>query len=96
MQQLQQVQGREKTIRVIEGVAPEWEELAIAMGFEAHIITAIRRDNLRDAKAATRQILTRWLDGECTAGTAVSWESLVQYLDNAGFSGVAFDLQELF
>ena len=94
LQQLQLIQGKDKMVKVIDAVAPEWEELAISFGLAGHVISTIRKDNFRDSKTATRQVLTHWLAGECP-GT-VSWESLVEHLDNAGFSGVAFDLQDLF
>ena len=95
LQQLQQLQGKDnKTVRVIDTVAHEWEELAIAMGFQAHVIATIRRENIRDVKEATRQILTLWLEGECSE--PVSWGTLVESLHTAGFSNVAFDVQELF
>ena len=95
IQQLQELQGRDgKTVTIIDTVAPEWEELAIAMEFPAHVISTIRRDNLRDAKGATLQILTQWLEGKCSI--AVLWGTLVDCLHQAGFSNVALDLQEMF
>ena len=94
IQQLQEIQGRDgKTVRIMDTVAPEWEELAIAMGFPAHELKTIRRDNVRDAKRATLHIFTQWL-GDYS--TSVSWGSLVDCLDQAGFSNVALDLQEMF
>ena len=95
LQQLQQIQGKKnKTIRIIETVAPEWEELAIAMGFAPFAINTIRRDNSRNAKAAAQQLLIQWLEGECSG--MVSWERLVECLHDGGFTGVAFDVQEMF
>ena len=95
LQQLQQIQGKnDKTIKIIETVAPEWEELAIAMGFEHFVIDTIRRDNVHDAKTATRQLFTLWLNGECYG--VVSWERLVECLHDSGFACVAFDVQEMF
>ena len=95
IQQLQEIQGRDgKTVRIMDTVASEWEEIAIAMGFPAHELKTIRRDNLRDAKRATLHIFTQWLGGDYC--TPVSWGSLVDCLDQAGFSNVALDLQEMF
>ena len=43
IQQLHELQGKDgKSIRIIDTVAPEWEELAMAMGFPAHVIGTIR------------------------------------------------------
>ena len=95
IQQLHELQGKDgKTMRIIDTVAPEWEELAMAMGFPAHVIGTIRRNNLRDAKGATLQILTLWLEGK--SSVPVSWESLVDCLYQADFSTVSLDIQEMF
>ena len=92
IQQLQKMEGKDnKVIRIMTTVAPEWEELAISMEIEAHIISTIRRDNLQDSKGATRQLFIGWLEGK-----TVSWEGLVQCLDDAGFSGIASEIQEMF
>ena len=95
IQQIQEIQGRDgKIIRIIDMVASEWEEVAIAMGFPAHELKTLRRDNIRDAKGATVQIFSQWLGGGYS--TPVSWRTLVDCLDRAGFSNVALDLQEMF
>ena len=96
IQQLHELQGKDgKTaIRLIDTVAPEWEELAMAMGFPAHVIGTIRRNHIHDAKGATLQIFTQWLEGK--SSVAVSWESLVDCLHQAEFSNVSLDIQELF
>ena len=95
IQQLHELQGKDgKTMRIIDTVAPEWEELAMAMGFPALVIGTIRRNNLRDAKGATLQILTLWLEGK--SSVPVSWESLVECLHQAEFSNVSLDIQEMF
>ena len=95
IQQLHELQGKDgKSIRIIDTVAPEWEELAMAMGFPAHVISTIWRNNIRDAKGATLQILTLWLEGK--SSVPVSWESLVDCLYQADFSTVSLDIQEMF
>ena len=95
IRQLQEVEGKDsKKVHILDIVAPEWEELAIAMGFPAHVIGTIRKDNLRDAKGATLQIFTQWLGG--TYPIPVTWGTLVDYLDQAGFSTLSLDLQEMF
>ena len=95
IQQLHELQGRDgKIIRIIDTVAPEWEELAMAMGFPAHVISTIQRNNLRDAKGATLQIFTQWLEGR--SPVPVSWENLVSCLHQAEFSNISLDVQEMF
>ena len=92
MQQLQKIKGKDnKMIRIMTSVSPDWEDVAISMGFEAHTIGTIRRDNVHDSKAATRQLFMLWLEGR-----RKSWEVLVEILDDAGFTVIASDLQEMF
>ena len=77
--QLHELQGKDgKAIKIIDTVTPEWEELAMAMGFPAYVISTIRRNNLRDAKRATLQI-------EGKSSVPVSWESLLDCLHQAEF-----------
>ena len=80
-----------EVIRIMSTVAPDWEELAMSMGLEAHVISTIRRDNLQDSKGATRQLFMTWLERK-----AGSWEGLIEHLEDAGFSGIASDLREMF
>ena len=83
-----------KIVRVIDTVAAKWEELAIALGFEASVIDYIRRDHVHDAKAACRRVLTMWLEEEeenlCGP---VTWTTLIQCLKNAEFSNLAQDIE---
>ena len=94
MQQLQNIKiADNKDIRIMDSVSPDWEDVAICMGFEAHIINTIKRDNL-DSKGATRQLFMKWLEGKhCEQH---SWEKLSHCLEDAGFSVIALDLQKCF
>ena len=92
LQQLQNINGKDKKlIRIMDSVSPDWEDVAISMGLEAHVINTIKRDNVHDSKAATRQLFMKWLEGR-----RKSWDMLVDILDDAGFSIIASDLQEMF
>lgn len=81
-------------VRVIDSVAAEWEELAIVLGFEPAEINYVKRDYNQNARGACREILTKWLNGECNHDSPITWGTLIQCLIDAGHVGVAEDLQE--
>ena len=76
-------------------MAAEWEELAIALGFEAPVINYLKRDFSRNSIGATTQVLTKWLSGESDLDKPIAWDTLIDSLDNAGQAGLAEDLREL-
>lgn len=97
--QLEQLTGsNSKTVRVIDSVAAKWEELAIALGFDASAIDRIRRDYSSDCKEACSQMLIKWLKAELERSDehrAVSWGTLIDCLKDAEFSSIAKELEEI-
>ena len=79
----------------MDAAASEWEDLAIALGFEAADIDCVKRDYVQNAKGACREILMKWLNGEIELDAPVTWSTLVQCLIDAGQVGLAQDLQEM-
>ena len=77
-------------------MAAQWEELAIALGFEA-VIERIRRDYVQDARGACRHVLTEWLaeKAEGNLRGPVTWTTLIDCLIDAGFAGLAEQLKEV-
>ena len=79
-------------------MAAQWEELAIALGFEAAVINCIRRDHVHDAKGACCHVLTKWLAEEETSENLrgpVTWTTLIECLAVAGFASLAKDLKKV-
>jgi hypothetical protein len=78
-------------------VAARWEELAIALGFEASAIEYIGRDHVQDARGACRHVLTEWLaeKAEGNLRGPVTWTTLIDCLTDAGFASLAEDLKKV-
>ena len=77
-------------------MAAQWEELAIALGFEAAVINYIRRDHVHDAKGACCHVLTKWLaEDEDKPCGPVTWATLIECLADAGFASLAEDLKKV-
>ena len=74
-------------MKVIEGVAAGWEELAKALHFDSSVI-----EHMRGTEDACWNILWRWLEGETRQ--PVNWITLIESLIEAGFIDIATDLQE--
>ena len=78
LHQLQRLEGYGgKIIRVIDKTAAKWEELALALHFEGHILEIIHRDHILVVPAC-RNVLYRWLKGE--ARQPVNWITLIKSL----------------
>ena len=76
----------------------QWEELAIALGFEVAMINYIRRDHVRNAKGACCHVLTKWLAEEEASENfhgPVMWTTLIECLVDAGFASLAEDLKKV-
>ena len=89
---LEGVGGRK--VRVIERVAPDWKDLAIALGFDQSRIKTIGKDYRGSMEEACQEMFMRWLDGEhdlqpCT------WDTLIKCLRRAAFGSVADSLREI-
>ena len=94
--QLTGLRENSKTVRIIENVAPNWEEVAIALGFDAPAIDCVKRDHTSDCKAACASMLQKWLDMECAdIGESVSWRTLIQGLQDAEFSCLADEVSDI-
>ena len=98
LQQLEELTGYDhdsKTVRIINCVASKWEELAIALGFDAPAIDCIRRDFSSDCKEACSQMLQKWIKMEYSVCKPATWTVLIQCLQDAEFSTLAKDLSEI-
>ena len=85
-----------KSVQVITSVAAKWEELAIALGFDAPAIAHIKRDYSSNCREACSQMLRMWLRMECSdASRSVSWATLIQCLKDAEFSSVGVEVEEI-
>ena len=88
LQLLERADGRK--IRVIERVAPNWQDLAIALGFDHYRIRIIDEDCRGRVEEACRTMFMRWLDEElCT------WDMLIKCLRRAALVDVANSLRTI-
>ena len=81
--QLQKFEGQEgRIVMVIKQVAPDWEQLAIALRFNEAEFRAIKYNNHYQCEPACRDMFGRWLEG--SARQPVSWETLIAALRDSG------------
>ena len=79
-------------MRVIEGVAAQWEHLALALQFDGSVIEIVRRDTFYQTEDACREMLQRWLEGYGGTRQPVNWGTLIDSLLDAGFVDIAENL----
>lgn len=86
-----------REVRIVDTVAAEWEELAMALGFDGHIINFVKKDFSQDSKGATCKILRMWLEGDYNdLKGPISWLTLLQCLTDIGYSTICEEIQEIF
>ena len=71
-------------MRVIEGAAYKWKELAMSLDFDGPRIESIDIGALCKPEEACRQMLVKWLDGDDDLKGPVTWATLIQCLIDAG------------
>ena len=82
-------------MKVIEGVAAEWENLALALHFDSSVIEIVRRDTFYQTEDACREMLRRWLEGQGGTRQPVNWRTLIESLLEAGFVDIAENLHAI-
>lgn len=88
LSELQLLKGRGGSrVRIIEGVAYKWKGLAMSVDFDGPRIESIDQGALRMSEEACRQMLVKWLDGNNDLRGAVTWDTLIQSLVDAGLDG---------
>ena len=81
-------------MKIIETVAARWEEVALALHFEGHILRNIRYDpHIQCIDTSCREMFQKWLDGE--GREPVTWKTLMDALIDIGFVTEVEDLQEI-
>ena len=82
--------GKGKTVRVIDKVAHKWEEFAMRLYFEDEDIMRIKRD-CPQTQQASRQVVMEWRKGKGRKPT--TWATLIKALDEAKLSEAAKELE---
>ena len=79
-----------EAIRIIDTVAPKWEEVAIGLGYRGHMIETIEKTAHNQPKKASRTMLLQWLDGHQDLNWPVTWATLIEVLkDEADLATLA-------
>ena len=92
--QLMRLKGKKgRTVKVIEGVAAEWEQLAYTLQFSPAVVRAVQRDTNQDCAAACEEVLYRWVCGAEGTLQPVSWVTLIECLRDCDFVELARNLE---
>ena len=88
------LEGKEgTTVKVIEGMAAEWERLAYTLQFSPAVVRTVRRDTTQDCTAACVEVLYRWVSGAEGTRQPVSWATLIECLRDCDFVMLARDVE---
>ena len=81
-----------RTVKLIEGVAAKWEQLAYILQFSSAVVRTVQRDT-NNCTAACEEVLYRWLNGSEGTRQPVSWATLIECLRDCDFIMLARDLE---
>ena len=86
LHQLKFLRCRGRTLKIIETVAEQLEEMTLALQLEDHAFEG-------DPVPACCEMMQQWLDGE--GRKPVTWLTLIESLADTGFLDLAKNLQEI-
>ena len=80
LQELQYLEGPNgEALRIIQTVAPNWQRLAMALGFDGPRIMTIKKDSFHQTEDACCHMFFRWLAGEHDLKPP-TWGTLIECL----------------
>ena len=92
MKDLQLLKGSShREIRLLDTVAPDWTQIAIAIGLESQFIRDLLK--MTNESRACQHLFMNWLDGKYPNVLPPTWASLHQALLDADFPSLADVLQ---
>ena len=70
---------------LVRRAASKWEILARSLGVKESLISIVKRDHCFSCEDACRELLNRWLNGDCSSGDERrSWQSVMTALKENG------------
>jgi hypothetical protein len=75
-------------LRIMKEVAPEWDDVAVALGFDGARIKAIKMDAHFEQREACLEMFTEWLAGGHDLQPP-TWDALIQSLTAVGLTEIA-------
>ena len=81
------------TVRILDTIAAQWEDVAIALDFEGSVIETVRQDTHHQSVPACRTIFQKWLaGGGCQPA---NWSRLIQALTDARLIDLAEQIKNI-
>ena len=77
-----------KKLRIMESVAPQWKQMAVALGFSVAKIKSIEKSKQCQTDDASFEIFSCWLEGEHDLKPP-TWDVLTQCLKQANLLDIA-------
>lgn len=78
------LESKGRMLRIMESVAPQWKQMAVALGFSVARIKSIEKGEHYQPDDASFEIFSCWLEGEHGLKPP-TWEVLIQCLRQGNF-----------
>ena len=86
--------GEECKIHITDSVTAHWRRLGLALNFELCDLNNIKH-NSTDVEDWCQELLSQWLQGSVAGGEPVTWERLVEAMEDAQCGEVAQRVREV-
>ena len=92
LDQLTQLIDRDgRTHRILETIAPKWEELAQSLGFPPAVVKTVDKNHPHDVRAACEEMMGQWLAGREDTRPP-TWAALTETLRECHMVTLALDV----
>lgn len=85
--------GQKQKLSVLETVMNSWKRIGHCLGVSNPLLQAWEKKYLRDPEECCRCVFQHWIDNGCE-DYEVSWDGVVELLDDLNFSEDVIKLQE--
>ena len=92
LQDLAFIEGKEKTVRVIQQSAAKWERIATGLHFESYDISRIKKD-YNECYDACQTVFVEWLNG--SGRKPITWNTLIKVLIEVELSELATTVEHI-
>ena len=84
----------DKTIRIVDELAPDWKKIGYLLKFAECDLKVISKDNQSQAECC-QCMLSKWLDGQNNDNRPRTWETLLHVIKAARWGELAEGIQDI-
>lgn len=85
-------EGQTKKFRLSNTVSRKWKAFGTLLDLEPNELDGIQKKHMGETSECWMDVMQRWLNG-CSSDYPVTWQGLIELIDDTGYSQVSADLK---